>query len=350
MLCRRSIGHTSILLLGGTGVGKSSTINNLLGVDIAKVTDTTSTTTSTKEYMLTASYPELEAEDLSLSIIDSPGFDDTRGKGQDACNLMSIATFCENHPSLKNSGVFPTLKNSGVFPTLKNSGVFPTLKNSRVYPNVIMICIQATDVRFQGDNSAFVRSLKAIKRLNIVDKKNCNVVVVVTWAAALPRNKEKWVANTQDKAGKLKSVILQTLQVDAPVIFLENEHEDAEWPTQGDCVVLPDETLQPENLLEAIVDLMRAGNDSFGKHCITHFFAQNGNADVMQNVGLDIEAKDAKSEQLNGKEMEFLRELEGNSSTGTLMPPVAQRITDYLSSNTLDEVRNRCYCILYILH
>ena len=43
----------------------------------------------TTEYILKTADEDLCVSDLTLSVIDTPGFDDTDGKEQDACNIHS---------------------------------------------------------------------------------------------------------------------------------------------------------------------------------------------------------------------------------------------------------------------
>ena len=50
-LCRSAY-HTCLLVLGETGVGKSSTINHLFGANVAATSSTKSETRSTTEFVL----------------------------------------------------------------------------------------------------------------------------------------------------------------------------------------------------------------------------------------------------------------------------------------------------------
>ena len=67
-------------------------------------------------------------------IIDTPGFNDTEGLEQDACNLASIHAMLKSHNALKG------LED-------KEQGASPAIK---IFPNVIMLLIKATDKRFEG--------------------------------------------------------------------------------------------------------------------------------------------------------------------------------------------------------
>ena len=63
---KRSAYHTTIILLGETGVGKSSTVNHLFGTHVAATSATRSETRSTAEYVLTEDSFEVGVKDLSL--------------------------------------------------------------------------------------------------------------------------------------------------------------------------------------------------------------------------------------------------------------------------------------------
>ena len=124
---RRSVNHVSVLLVGTSGVGKSSTVNHLLNSkDLikqirAKTNKSQSETRSTQEFIIYASDPDYGFERLPLGLVDTPGFCDTSGTHQDACNLLSIQKFFRTHPKL-----------------------------SECYPNLIFLIVKATDNRMIG--------------------------------------------------------------------------------------------------------------------------------------------------------------------------------------------------------
>ena len=93
----RSVSHPSILLLGRTGVGKSSTINHLFrprsingetNFEIAKTSHSLSETIFTAEYVFSIDNATNADKDINLGVVDSPGFHSSRGLEQDACNYI----------------------------------------------------------------------------------------------------------------------------------------------------------------------------------------------------------------------------------------------------------------------
>ena len=103
---KRPLQSAMILLVGVSGAGKSSTINHLLdtgeGDPVAITSDNESQTKETSEYVLTVDEPDYEVSGLTMSIIDTPGLNDTDGDNQDACNFSSIQTFFRTHPNLRD--------------------------------------------------------------------------------------------------------------------------------------------------------------------------------------------------------------------------------------------------------
>ena len=81
----RGMGQVSVLLVGSSGVGKSSTVNHLFDLDekasihFAKTNSSISETRRTTEYVLRVDEPEYEVKGLELGLVDSPGFNDTDG-------------------------------------------------------------------------------------------------------------------------------------------------------------------------------------------------------------------------------------------------------------------------------
>jgi small GTP-binding protein len=103
----------NFLLIGRAGVGKSSTVNSLLGRNIAPVGDYEPTTFDVKKY--TTSF-----NSITINVIDTPGLcDDLEDKGNDYKNLELIRT---KSPSKIDSVLFVTrLDDTRVYPDEKKS-------------------------------------------------------------------------------------------------------------------------------------------------------------------------------------------------------------------------------------
>ncbi len=209
----RSINHVSILSLGTSGVGKSSTVNHLLGVQLAEAIESQSETRSTQELTIHGRDPKYEVEELPLGLVDTPGFSDTDGSHQDACNLLSIQKFYRTHPKL-----------------------------SGCYPNLIFVIVKATDNRIMGENSDLGKSLRCIKQLGLVDPDKPNVVAILTHACGIPW--KKWSKNLERIKSAVRRIIFKALKVFAPVVMLENAYDDYELEVRGDYTCLPNGELQ----------------------------------------------------------------------------------------------------------
>ena len=286
----RSMNHVSILLLGRTGVGKSSTVNHFLGDEIAQVSESQSETRFTQEFIVYGSQPQYEVEELPLGVVDTPGFGDTAGSHQDACNFFSIRKFFRTHPKLKGH-----------------------------YPNLVFLVVKANENRFMGDNSELAKSLRCVKLLNLVDFNNPNVVAVMTHACGVPcGNIDKWSKKMATLKSSVKTIIFEALKVTAPVVLLENKYgeDDYELYVDGDYTRLPNGVLQPRNLYEACVNVLKGNGDNFGLITLNSIFAASTKVPPPIHEH-KIEARNAKKCKLNGEEKKFVDALERESRGGT---------------------------------
>ena len=74
-----------------------------------------------------------------------------------------------------------------------------------MYPNVILLLMEATNARYQGDSSRFAQSLRAIKKMGIIDQKLNNLIVVLTKALSVPRGK-KWREKLDKKSRDIQEM------------------------------------------------------------------------------------------------------------------------------------------------
>ena len=287
----RGFNHVSILLVGSSGVGKSSTINHLLniggkGVQFAKTSSTTSETRITSEFLAFADDPKLEVKNLVLGIVDTPGFNDTDGLTQDACNFYSIKKFYEGHPKL-----------------------------GRCFPNLIFVLVPATDTRIAGENSNLSKSLRCLNQLGLVDHRRPNVVAVLSFCCSVSCKKvETWKKKMENKKKVVQDVVFNALKVNAPVVLLENDFEEEELEKVGDFTRLPNGELQPKNLYEACQDVLRKNKDNLG---LVTFNACFSKLSSIKKNGHKIAAKDASKDSLTRKEEEFTKYFERAARGGT---------------------------------
>ena len=287
----RSLNHVSLLLFGSSGVGKSETINHLLniggeGVQFAKTSSTKSETRITSEFLAFADDPNLEVKNLVLGIVDTPGFNDTDGLKQDACNFYSIRKFYDGHPKLRGC-----------------------------FPNLIFVVVPATDTRIAGENSNLSRSLRCLNELGLVDHRRPNVVAVLSFSCSIPSRKvEVWKEKMQNKKEVVQDVILDALKVNAPVVLLENYFEAYALEKDGDFTKLPNGELQPKNLYDACQKVLRKNEDNFGLISFNACFSKLKTTEV---GGYKIAAKDAKKDALSKKEEEFFEYIERAAGGGT---------------------------------
>ena len=284
----RGIGQASILLVGSSGVGKSSTVNHLFSmkegksVTFAKTSDIVSETRTTTEYILKADDEEFEVKSLELGLVDSPGFNDTDGMRQDACNFFSIKEFYKKHPAIGGQ-----------------------------LPNLIFVMVNANDKRIQGENSNLAKSLKCLMSLNLIDPVHPNVIGVITHAGDLAKyvkklteaeNQARWTKAFEEKRTLIKNILAKHLHVAAEVVTLENDIEDLE--EVDDFTWLPDgKTLQPRNLFDACIKVLSANGDQFGQLVVSRVF---GKKEHHPDEGFSVPAKDAKAAKLDPEEKEFL--------------------------------------------
>ena len=204
------------------------------------------------------------------------------------------------------------------------------------YPNVVLIVFQATDTRFSGKKSPFYKSLLAFGRLGLIDKKKPNVVVIMTHSCSIPNKKvEKWKAKLEEKSSEVKRVVLETLGVNPPVVFIENEFEDYELQLSddGQQSKLPDGRWQPNNLFFAVTDLLDLNNDHLGVETFKHFFSTSLSTEKLVEVGRPFPAKNATKMELNAKETEIFNILNDEAIAGTKLPEVATLLNNYISQN-----------------
>ena len=283
-IINRGFNHVSILLVGSSGVGKSSTINHLLniggqGVQFARTSSTKSETKITSEFLAFADDPDLEVKDLVLGIVDTPSFNDTDGLTQDACNFYSIKKFFEGHPKLRGC-----------------------------LPNLIFVLLRATDERIAGENSNLLKTLRYLNELSLIDRCHPNVVAVLSFCCSVPLEK------VEKKKKVVQDVIFDALKINSPVVVLENDFEEHNLEKVGDFTRLPNEELQRKNLYDACQDVLSKNKDNLGRITFNACFSKSKK---IKYGSYEITAKDASKDALSKEEEEFVKYFKGVARGGT---------------------------------
>ena len=328
---KRPIGYVSVLVVGSSGVGKSSTVKflfdiNQRGDDDANIyrendsndqsddnedqncdsvtigtSASKSKTKSVTEYVLASNDSEFEVSDIKLGITDSPGSNDTAGHSQDACNMYAIKTFYDTHPR------------------------FMTPK--KVFPNLVLLVISANDWRIRGDSSNLVISIKCLKELELIDFEKPNVIGIITHAASLGWTKDKWTKNFRKKCKMFKFVISKHLGLDINVIPIENDPIDQGFEPKNYGFLFPDqETMEPKNLFDACTDLLLTNDDTFGYLAFTATFKQEN---LSPELGHSVPAKCAEKEKLSKGETIFFEFWKKISEGKTIGDPVYDKAQSF---------------------
>lgn len=141
-------------------------------------------------------------------------------------------------------------------------------------PNFVVLAVNFTDKRLDGDFSPFVKLLQAIKVElvgPVVDKDRPNLLAVLTHLCGAIPSKQK------DPSDKIKLVqqLIQTYLgfVDCPVVVGENCAADYELPKKGDYYVLPNSDIFPYNVYQSMLTLTK-GRDPIGHGLVNEAFSK----------------------------------------------------------------------------
>ena len=218
-------------------------------------------TVAVTEFSRTCDVPDLGWKGLRMNIVDTPGFKDTAGLQQDACNLWAINKFCIKYLHTANIMAFP---------------------------NIILLCVKATENRFDVEKSPLVKSLEILEALRVIDRENCNVVLVLTHACAVPPN--NWAQRMSNKTKDINEILKKRLGFYAKVAYIENAFENHELLVRGDGTLLPDGTIQPENLFLTIMDQLENNGDLLAHTTFRQIYA-DGVRKLCFERGNSIQAK-----------------------------------------------------------
>ena len=241
---KRACNQGIIFTYGVSGTGASATLNHLFEVSIP-TSDSKSETTKVSEYVTDLTSDHWKATNLKVSFTNLPGFSDTMGSDKDVINLAAIEEFIGKHNHLGS-------------------------KLYKCYPNIVLVTMNATEYRIQGENSNFNLMLKLLKQLDVVDVRRPNILIVLTHVMSLPTG--AFSERIKEMSDIVQEIIQANFNIQAKIVYVENNAVDYGLPAQGDWTVLPDGTKQPHNVFEAMIQLMKDSGDEIGVETIRLFF------------------------------------------------------------------------------
>lgn len=208
----------TILLAGRTGVGKSSTINSLLGAEVAPVGKFTATTMEVK------SYPHTHGG-LQFDIIDTPGLcDDLPEEGNDQRYLEDIREAAEQTDCL----LFVTELDATRISSDERRGIkmLTEALGPSVWENALIVFTRADKVDAKDYSDDLVARSTLVRQ------------VIATYAplqaAHIPflavSNTSELLPNGKPWLGELFTQVVMRLQGDATIPFLHSMKEDIGIP------------------------------------------------------------------------------------------------------------------------
>ena len=273
----RSCNEAILFLYGVSGAGKSSTLNHLFSTYLIPTSATESSTDCVTEWVSAMYSEHWRVSDLEMGFVDVPGWGDSEGK--DATNFALMQQFLSVHPILG-------------------------CKLRMFYPNIVLLVFSSNDNRMLGSEANALKMLTSLSKLDIVDKKRPNVVIVLTHVCS--HAKLEFSEKMEEQSLIYQSIARACLGVNPPVVWMENNPK-YELERRGDWTVLYDGTEQPLNLYEAIRDLMSAAGDEIGKEAVRLYFGSR--VINLPKERLIINPKLCDKKTLSKLEREWLNEL-----------------------------------------
>ena len=172
-----------------------------------------------------------------------------------------------------------------------------------VYPNIVLLCFNATENRFEGNASRFVKNLKLLQTMAVIDSENPNVVIAMTHVYSIPP--KNWETKVEEKVEKVKSVFEKEMGFEAPVVYLENDIENNELETDdgNTGTVLRSGEVQPTNLYKAMMDVFKRNNDQLAYLTVRQFYRQGVSGQKFKE-DRNVPCKIAATEELDDDERE----------------------------------------------
>ena len=279
----RSCNEAIIFLYGVSGAGKSTTLNHLFNAELIPTSAKESATDSVIEWVSSMHSMHWRVSNLEVGFIDVPGWGDSEGR--DATNFGLMQQFLSVHPILG-------------------------CKARKFYPNIVLIVFNSNDNRMLGSNSSAMKMLQTLSKLDIVDKRRPNVVIVLTHVCS--HSPSEFSEKLIDQSDTYQRIARLTLGVNPPVVWMEN-NPSYHLEKQGDWTLLYDGTAQPLNLYEAMRDLMVSAGDELGKEATRLFFDNRSSNPPKER--LIVSAKLCDKKILSKREREWIETMERDLPT-----------------------------------
>ena len=260
----RPLGGAMIVLMGESGVGKSTTINSLFDAQLCATSASQSCTSGVAEYykecVVTDENPALSTY---ISFIDTPGFKDTNESVEED-NIKAIIKFFAEHPDLQK------IRTNELWAKLIRRKV-----RYNVYPNLVMFMVKALDNRMiSGEGTSdFAKCLQKAKSCHIIDRKKINAIVVVTHSGSIATKPNIFQEESAKYADTIRYVVRKELDIkDINIVFIENQPKRF-FDADGEFYVLPNGELNFLNLFEVIKNKLQDNNDLIGQAVMAWFFS-----------------------------------------------------------------------------
>ena len=289
----RSCNEAIIFSYGLTGAGKTSTLNHLFGFEMIKIKERHGADTKyVTEYVATMKSNHWKVSNLQIGFIDVPGWGDGRSDKQDVLNMALIDQFISKHPCL-------------------GSIVY------KCYPSIVMIALRADDNRIKGENSQTVRMFRALTKLNIIDTKRPNLLIVLTYVMSIGGRKN-FNQRLKEMLEIVKDLAISYLDTEPVIVYIENALENHDMDERGDYTVLRDGTLQPRNVFQGMMQITTVLKDEVGQEAIRLYFTSRGSNQLTVKRELKPEnlmnRLEGKWKRIIGKEFSALKENEVNEA------------------------------------
>ena len=227
---------------------------------------------------------ELKYKGLKLTVVDTPGFNDTSGLAQDACNIHAVQKYTEKHMSVYGHVSFP---------------------------NIILLCVKATDNRAIGPETELIKTIRTLKSLDFIDSERPNLIIVVTHACFFP--KKVYVDRKQELKQMYQDAIKDALKCVVPVVLIENRFDDYDLAEDDrkTGTKLPDGEEQPPNLFHTVMDVLRNNNDELARMTLRETYRNGTKVEYSQQSS--VQAKKAHDvKELDAAETKCWNLLAGN--------------------------------------